>query len=74
MADRFMLDTSHWYIVRLSFLLAGFLVLLSALLALVVHPLFVLLGAFVGLMLVAFATTGFCPGAIIMDTLGVPRS
>lgn len=73
MSALFTLDTSHWYITRLSFLMAGCLMLLSATLALIVHPYWVLLGGLVGLMLVAFATTGYCPGAIIMDKCGVPR-
>lgn len=73
MQSIFKLDTSHWYVVRLSFLVAGLVMLLSALLTLLVSPWWVLLGGFVGLMLVSFAGTGYCPGAILMAKLGVPR-
>lgn len=50
---------------------AGFIVLLSALLAWLVSPAWLLLTAFVGLNLLQSAFTGFCPLAIILKKMGV---
>lgn len=70
----FKLDTSHWHVVRLSFLLAGLLVLASVALTYFTGvSVWLLLAAFVSLMLVSFALTGYCLGAIVITKLGVPR-
>jgi len=50
---------------------AGVMVLLSALLAWLVNPVWLLLTAFVGINLLQSAFTGFCPLAIILKKLGV---
>jgi hypothetical protein len=50
---------------------AGVVVLLSALLAWLVSPAWLLLTAFVGINLVQSAFTGFCPLAIILKKMGV---
>lgn len=50
---------------------AGVVVLLSALLAWLVSPAWLLLTAFVGINLLQSAFTGFCPLAIILKKLGV---
>ncbi|TVP79554.1 DUF2892 domain-containing protein [Thioalkalivibrio sp.] len=50
---------------------AGVVVLLSALLAWLVSPAWLLLTAFVGVNLVQSAFTGFCPLAIILKKMGV---
>lgn len=50
---------------------AGIVVLLSALLAWLVSPVWLLLTAFVGLNLVQSAFTGFCPLAIILKKMGI---
>jgi hypothetical protein len=50
---------------------AGFMILLSLVLTLLVSPWFMLLTAFVGLNLVQTAFTGFCPAAIILKKLGL---
>ena len=50
---------------------AGGVVLLSALLAWLVSPAWLLLTAFVGINLVQSAFTGFCPLAIILKKMGV---
>lgn len=50
---------------------AGVVVLLSALLAWLVSPVWLLLTAFVGINLVQSAFTGFCPLAIILKKMGV---
>lgn len=49
---------------------AGFMVLLSAVLAWQVSPWWLLLTAFVGLNLLQSAFTGFCPLAIVLKALG----
>jgi hypothetical protein len=50
---------------------AGFMVLLSVVLTVFVHPLFVWLTVFVGLNLLQSAFTGFCPAASVLRKLGV---
>jgi hypothetical protein len=50
---------------------AGFMVLLSLLLTLTVHPGFVWLTVFVGANLLQSAFTGFCPAAKVMARLGM---
>jgi hypothetical protein len=49
---------------------AGFMVLLSLLLAWKVHPGFIWLTVFVGANLLQSSFTGFCPAAKIMGKLG----
>jgi hypothetical protein len=49
---------------------AGFMVLLSVLLTVFVHPAFVWLTVFVGANLIQQAFTGFCPAAIALRKLG----
>jgi hypothetical protein len=56
---------------RAVFAMAGFMVLLSLLLAHFVSPLWLWLTAFVGLNLLQSAFTGFCPAAIIFKRLGL---
>jgi Inner membrane protein YgaP-like, transmembrane domain len=51
--------------------LAGSLVLISAALAWLVSPYWLLLTTFVGLNLIQAAFTGFCPAAIIFRKLGL---
>ena len=50
---------------------AGFMVLLSLLLAWAVSPYFLALTAFVGANLLQSAFTGFCPAAAIFRKLGL---
>jgi hypothetical protein len=50
---------------------AGFMVLLSVFLAVLVHPAFIWLTVFVGVNLFQQAFTGFCPVAIIFRKFGV---
>jgi hypothetical protein len=56
---------------RAVFAVAGFMVLLSLLLAHYVSPLWLWFTAFVGLNLFQSAFTGFCPAAIIFKRLGL---
>ena len=51
--------------------LAGSMVLLSTLLAVLVSPWWLLLTAFVGLNLLQSSLTGFCPAALVFGRLGL---
>lgn len=50
---------------------AGFIVLLSVVLAWFVHPYWIGLAAFAGLNMIQASFTGFCPAATIFRRLGV---
>jgi hypothetical protein len=52
---------------------AGFMVMLSLVLAWYVSPYFLVLTAFVGVNLFQSAFTGFCPAATVFRKLGLPR-
>ena len=51
--------------------LAGSMVLLSTLLAVLVSPWWLLLTAFVGVNLLQSSVTGFCPAALVFGRLGL---
>ncbi len=63
-------DTKTWYLERLMRLIAGFLIFGSVLLGRFVHPGWFIFTGFVGLMLMIFALTGFCPMSIILYAFG----
>jgi hypothetical protein len=70
----YLLRTDTWYLERIIFLMAGILVLASSILAWVHSIYWLILTLFVGLNLVVFAVTGFCPSANILYKMGVaPR-
>ena len=50
---------------------AGFIVLLSVVLAWFVHPYWIALAAFAGFNLIQASFTGFCPAAMVFKALGV---
>lgn len=50
---------------------AGFIVLVSVMLAWFVHPYWIALAAFAGLNLIQASFTGFCPAAMLFKRLGV---
>lgn len=56
---------------RAVFLVAGTMILLSALLAATVSPWWLLLTTFVGLNLLQSSITGFCPAAMMLRRFGV---
>jgi hypothetical protein len=56
---------------QLVLAVAGGIVLLSAILAWLVSPVWLLLTGFVGLNLLQSAFTGFCPLALILKKMGV---
>lgn len=57
---------------RVVLAFAGFMVLLSVLLAVLVSPWWLLLAGFVGLNLFQAAFTGFCPLAMVLRRVGLP--
>ncbi len=63
---------TRWPIERVLFALAGTVALLSALLAAVVSPWFLLLTAFVGINQWMYVAFGACPASLVLRTLGVP--
>ena len=58
--------TSGWPLERVLFALAGTMTLLSALLAAVVSPWFLLLTAFVGVNQWLYVVVGACPASIVL--------
>jgi hypothetical protein len=66
--------TPRWPLERVLFSMAGTMTLLSALLAAVLSPWFLLLTAFVGVNQLSYVTLGACPASIVLGKLGVePR-
>ncbi len=63
-------DTGSWYLERIIRLVAGVFVFTGALLGYFVHPAWFLFTGFVGLMLMIFALTGFCPMGIMLYAFG----
>ena len=63
--------TSRWPLERVLFAMAGTVVLLSALLAALVSPWFLLLTAFVGLSQWAYVATRACPASLLLQRCGV---
>lgn len=63
---------ARWPIERVLFALAGTVVLLSAFLAAVVSPWFLLLTAFVGINQWMYVVFGACPASLVLRGLGVP--
>ena len=66
--------TRGWPLERVLFAMAGSMALLSALLAAVVSPWFLLLTAFVGLNQWLYVAVGACPASIALERVGVARS
>ncbi|MCM2476631.1 DUF2892 domain-containing protein [Rhizobium sp. CG5] len=56
---------------RMVLAFAGTMVLLSVVLTLFVHPLFVWFTVFIGANLLQSAFTGFCPAAMLFRKLGI---
>lgn len=70
----FKIKTSHWYIGRVVYLMAGIMVLTSIGLVLFTGVVaWLLLALLVALMQIIFALTGYCLSAIAMDKIGIPR-
>lgn len=56
---------------RMVLAFAGTMVLLSVVLTLFVHPLFVWFTVFIGANVLQSAFTGFCPAAMLFKKLGI---
>jgi Zn-dependent protease len=65
---------SSWPLERVLFALAGSMTLLSALLAAVVSPWFLLLTAFVGINQWLYVVFGACPASLILGRFGLSRT
>ena len=63
-----------WPLERVLFALAGSMTLLSALLAAVVSPWFLLFAAFVGVNQWLYVTAGACPASLLLErVVGIER-
>ena len=64
----------HWPLERVLFALAGLMTLVSALLAVVVSPWFLLLTVFVGMNQWLFVGAGGCPASLLLErVVGIER-
>ncbi len=63
--------TRRWPLERVLFAMAGTVTLLSALLAAVVSPWFLLLTTFVGINQLAYVTLRACPASLVLKRFGV---
>ena len=63
--------TTKWPLERVLFAMAGTMSLVSALLASVVSPWFLLLTAFVGVNQWSYVAFGACPASLILKRFGV---
>ena len=61
-----------WSIARVVPLLAGTFVLISALLAAVFSPWWLIFTGFVGANLLLYSAVGWCPATLLLRRLGVP--
>jgi len=66
----YIVPTTKWYIERTVWLIAGFVLLTSTALALLVNPLFILGVTATGLVSINVARTGFCPVGTLLKQLG----
>lgn len=64
-------DVDYWYLERVVFLVAGLLVVFSVLMSLAGYFNFQYFALLIGVMLVNFSLTGYCPLAIIVAKLGM---
>lgn len=64
------IKTDHWYIERITFLLAGIFVFVSSALAYFININWIFFTLFVSIMLITFALTGYCPMSILLKKVG----
>lgn len=67
----YLLKTDGWYLERLMYAMGGVVTLVSVVLVLVHSIYWLILTALVGLNLLIFGLTGFCPSANLFYKLGV---
>ena len=63
--------TTHWPLERILFAMAGTMTLVSALLAALVSPWFLVLTAFVGVNQWLYVTLRGCPASVVLRRFGV---
>ncbi|MGJ4787428.1 YgaP family membrane protein [Leptospira koniambonensis] len=68
-------NTNHqsWYLERVLFLIAGTFSLIGLIIAHFFSPWGLILNFLVGINMVLFSLTGFCPMGFILTRLGVPN-
>ena len=66
----YIVPTQHWYIERTVWLIAGFVLLASTTLALLINPLWIFGVITTGLVSINVALTGFCPVGSMLQLLG----
>jgi len=71
MKNLYKISTAYWYIERLTYLIAGIIILVSVLCALLFNINWLILTALVGFMLISFALTGYCPMAMLLKMIGI---
>jgi hypothetical protein len=70
----YILQKDKWYLERILFLIAGIFILISIALSLIFSLYWLILTGLIGLNLIIFASTGFCPSANLLYKLGAkPR-
>jgi hypothetical protein len=69
-AGVYMVPTDRWYIERTVWLIAGFVLLASTAMALLMHPLWILGVTATGLVSINVAFTGFCPVGNVLRLFG----
>lgn len=67
----YLAKTDSWYLERIIWLIAGVVVLTGTILGFFVHRYWLILPVLVGVNLLVFAFTGFCPMAIFLHKMGV---
>jgi len=67
----YLANTDSWYLERVIWLIAGIVVLTGTVLGFFVHKYWLALPCLVGINLLIFAITGFCPMAIFLHKIGV---
>lgn len=68
------LDLSSWTVERMIFLISGIFVFGSVLLAIFVNRNLLWFTAFVGVMLINYPLSGYCPMAILVGKFKINRS
>lgn len=67
----YIMKKDKWYLERILFLIAGIFILISIALVLIFSLYWLILTGLIGLNLIIFAFTGFCPTATLLYKLGV---
>lgn len=67
----YLAHTGTWYLERIIWLIAGSVVLAGTVLGITVHPYWFALPILVGINLIVFAVSGFCPMAILLHKMGI---